>query len=147
MWDTSGSSYCDNVRSMAYPDSDAVFICFDLSQVETLHSVLKKWQGDTHKFCPNAKVVLVGYKLAVLRELSKQQLIPVTHEQGTALAKQIGAVLNVSAPPAPPDVASGMSSRWPQQPPLAVDIGSCSILTHARNCSSPLSWQNGQTGG
>ncbi|XP_033266946.1 rho-related GTP-binding protein RhoN isoform X2 [Orcinus orca] len=42
MWDTSGSSYYDNVRPLAYPDSDAVLICFDISRPETLDSVLKK---------------------------------------------------------------------------------------------------------
>ncbi|KAK2106902.1 Rho- GTP-binding protein RhoN [Saguinus oedipus] len=94
MWDTAGSSYCDNVRPLAYPDSDAVLICFDISRPETLDSVLKKGQGETQEFCPNAKVLLVGCKLdmrtdlATLRELSKQRLIPVTHEQGTVLAKQ-----------------------------------------------------------
>lgn len=46
-----------------------------------------QWQGETQEFCPNAKVVLVGCKLDMrtdvntLRELSKQRLIPVTHEQ------------------------------------------------------------------
>ncbi|KAI9526356.1 Rho- GTP-binding protein RhoN [Dissostichus eleginoides] len=93
-----GSTYYDNVRPLAYPDSDAVLICFDISRPETLDSVLKKWQGETQEFCPNAKVVLVGCKLDmrtdlnVMRELSKHRLIPVTHEQGTTLARQIGAV-------------------------------------------------------
>uniref|UniRef100_A0A8D2QPI3 Rho family GTPase 2 n=1 Tax=Zosterops lateralis melanops TaxID=1220523 RepID=A0A8D2QPI3_ZOSLA len=91
-------AYYDNVRPLAYPDSDAVLICFDISRPETLDSVLKKWQGETQEFCPNAKIVLVGCKLDMrtdlntLRELSKQRLIPVTHEQGSALARQIGAV-------------------------------------------------------
>ncbi|NXD44077.1 RND2 protein, partial [Copsychus sechellarum] len=95
---SSGSAYYDNVRPLAYPDSDAVLICFDISRPETLDSVLKKWQGETQEFCPNAKIVLVGCKLDMrtdlntLRELSKQRLIPVTHEQGSALARQIGAV-------------------------------------------------------
>lgn len=50
-------------------------------------SLFAQWQGETQEFCPNAKVVLVGCKLdmrtdvATLRELSKQRLIPVTHEQ------------------------------------------------------------------
>ncbi|XP_014814676.1 PREDICTED: rho-related GTP-binding protein RhoN [Calidris pugnax] len=99
VWQTSpGSAYYDNVRPLAYPDSDAVLICFDISRPETLDSVLKKWQGETQEFCPNAKIVLVGCKLDMrtdlntLRELSKQRLIPVTHEQGSALARQIGAV-------------------------------------------------------
>ncbi|XP_031422879.1 rho-related GTP-binding protein RhoN [Clupea harengus] len=98
MWDTSGSSYYDNVRPLAYPDSDAVLICFDISRPETLDSVLKKWQAETQEFCPSAKLVLVGCKLdmrtdvSTLRELSKQRLIPVTHEQGSMLARQLGAV-------------------------------------------------------
>ncbi|KAI9539582.1 hypothetical protein NQZ68_005664 [Dissostichus eleginoides] len=95
------SSYYDNVRPLAYPDSDAVLICFDISRPETLDSVIKKWQGETQEFCPNAKVVLVGCKLdmrtdvSTLRELSKQRLIPVTHEQGSTIARQMGAVAYV----------------------------------------------------
>ncbi|KAJ4932056.1 hypothetical protein JOQ06_010489 [Pogonophryne albipinna] len=95
------SSYYDNVRPLAYPDSDAVLICFDISRPETLDSVIKKWQGETQEFCPNAKVVLVGCKLdmrtdvSTLRELSKQCLIPVTHEQGSTIARQMGAVAYV----------------------------------------------------
>jgi Rho family GTPase 2 len=48
---------------------------------------IPQWQGETQEFCPNAKVVLVGCKLdmrtdvGTLRELSKQRLIPITHEQ------------------------------------------------------------------
>lgn len=39
---STGSAYYDNVRPLAYPDSDAVLICFDISRPETLDSVLKK---------------------------------------------------------------------------------------------------------
>uniref|UniRef100_A0A671QQI5 Rho-related GTP-binding protein RhoN-like n=1 Tax=Sinocyclocheilus anshuiensis TaxID=1608454 RepID=A0A671QQI5_9TELE len=87
MWDTSGSSYYDNVRPLAYPDCDAVLICFDISRPETLDSIPKKWQVEAQEYCPSAKLVLVGCKLdmrtdvSTLRELSKQRLIPVTHEQ------------------------------------------------------------------
>ena len=57
---------------------------------------IPQWQGETQEFCPNAKVVLVGCKLdmrtdvGTLRELSKQRLIPITHEQvgrGRAVGK------------------------------------------------------------
>ncbi|XP_030649632.1 rho-related GTP-binding protein RhoN [Chanos chanos] len=101
MWDTSGSSYYDNVRPLAYPDSDAVLICFDISRPETLDSVLKKWQVEAQEYCPSAKLVLVGCKLdmrtdvSTLRELSKQRLIPVTHEQGSTQARELGAVAYV----------------------------------------------------
>ncbi|KAG7334844.1 hypothetical protein KOW79_001440 [Hemibagrus wyckioides] len=101
MWDTSGSSYYDNVRPLAYPDSDAVLVCFDISRPETLDSVTKKWQAEAQEYCPNAKLVLVGCKLdmrtdvSTLRELSKQRLIPVTHEQGSLRARELGAVAYV----------------------------------------------------
>lgn len=101
MWDTSGSSYYDNVRPLAYPDCDAVLICFDISRPETLDSITKKWQVEAQEYCPNAKLVLVGCKLdmrtdvSTLRELSKQRLIPVTHEQGSLRARELGAVAYV----------------------------------------------------
>ncbi|XP_048448908.1 rho-related GTP-binding protein RhoN-like, partial [Rhincodon typus] len=59
------------------------------------------WQSETQEFCPSAKVLVVGCKidmrtdLNVLRELSKQRLIPVTHEQGSTVARQIGATAYV----------------------------------------------------
>ena len=75
--------------------------------------------------------MLVGCKLdmwtelAMLRELSKQQFIPFTYDQGTVLAKQVGAVSHVEC--------SEYSIRdifhWPQWPPLAVAIGSYAVLT------------------
>lgn len=46
-----------------------------------------QWQLEAQEYCPSAKLVLVGCKLdmrtdvGTLRELSKQRLIPVTHEQ------------------------------------------------------------------
>lgn len=39
---SAGSAYYDNVRPLAYPDADAVLICFDVSRPETLDSVTKK---------------------------------------------------------------------------------------------------------
>uniref|UniRef100_G3NSW3 Rho family GTPase 2 n=1 Tax=Gasterosteus aculeatus aculeatus TaxID=481459 RepID=G3NSW3_GASAC len=84
MWDTSGKN--DNLF-LHRPHSVFVFLSVDT-----------QWQGETQEFCPGAKVVLVGCKLDlrtdlnVMRELSKHRLIPCTHEQGTTLARQMGAV-------------------------------------------------------
>ncbi|TRY95613.1 hypothetical protein DNTS_017823 [Danionella cerebrum] len=91
-----GSSYYDNVRPLAYPDSDAVLVCFDISRPETLDSIAKKWQVEAQEYCPNAKLVLVGCKLdmrtdfSTLLELSKQRLIP-----GSLRARELGAVAYV----------------------------------------------------
>ena len=55
-----------SLQTLACPDSDAVLICSDSSRPETLGSVCKKCQRETQEFSPNAKVVLVGYKLDML---------------------------------------------------------------------------------
>ncbi|NXX75938.1 RND3 protein, partial [Urocolius indicus] len=96
LWDTSGSPYYDNVRPLSYPDSDAVLICFDISRPETLDSVLKK-ASEIQEFCPNTKMLLVGCKsdlrtdVSTLVELSNHRQTPVSYDQGTNMAKQIGA--------------------------------------------------------
>ncbi|MBN3324779.1 RND3 protein, partial [Atractosteus spatula] len=92
-----GSPYYDNVRPLSYPDSDAVLICFDISRPETLDSVLKKWKGEIQEFCPNTKMLLVGCKsdlrtdLSTLVELSNHRQTPVSYDQGSNMAKQMGA--------------------------------------------------------
>ena len=62
-------------------------LTFTASHVLFICSLCSQWHAETQEFCPNAKVVLVGCKLdmrtdmGTLRELSKQRLIPVPHEQ------------------------------------------------------------------
>ncbi|GLD49061.1 rho-related GTP-binding protein RhoN-like protein [Lates japonicus] len=59
MWDTSGSSYYDNVRSfMILILRRRVLICLDISRPETLDSVIKNTSPhsgkETQELCPNA---------------------------------------------------------------------------------------------
>ncbi|XP_051516740.1 rho-related GTP-binding protein Rho6-like [Myxocyprinus asiaticus] len=97
LWDTSGSPYYDNVRPLCYSDADAVLLCFDISQPDTVESALKKWKAEIVDFCPSMRIILVGCKtdlrtdVCTLMELSNQRLTPISHEQGTLLAKQVGA--------------------------------------------------------
>ncbi|XP_016404737.1 rho-related GTP-binding protein Rho6-like [Sinocyclocheilus rhinocerous] len=97
LWDTSGSPYYDNVRPLCYSDADAVLLCFDISRPETVENSLKKWKAEIMDFCPSTRIILVGCKtdlrtdVCTLMELSNQRLTPISHEQGTLLAKQVGA--------------------------------------------------------
>lgn len=99
LWDTSGSPYYDNVRPLCYSDADAVLLCFDISRPDTVESALKKWKAEILDFCPSTRIILVGCKtdlrtdVCTLMELSNQRLTPISHEQGTLLAKQVGAEL------------------------------------------------------
>ncbi|XP_019738879.1 rho-related GTP-binding protein RhoN-like [Hippocampus comes] len=70
----------------------------DLTPIQMLLEMgLDKMRKDYFNYLIGSKVVLVGCKLDlrtdvnIMRELSKHRLIPVTHEQGTHLARQIGA--------------------------------------------------------
>ncbi|KAK7128692.1 hypothetical protein R3I94_017052 [Phoxinus phoxinus] len=97
LWDTSGSPYYDNVRPLCYSEADAVLLCFDISRPDTVESSLKKWKAEIMDFCPSTRIILVGCKtdlrtdVCTLMELSNQRLTPISHEQGTLLAKQVGA--------------------------------------------------------
>ncbi|KAL7860041.1 hypothetical protein SRHO_G00151880 [Serrasalmus rhombeus] len=97
LWDTSGSPYYDNVRPLCYSDSDAVLLCFDISRPDTVDGSLKKWKTEIMDFCPSTRILLVGCKtdlrtdVCTLMELSNQKMVPISHEQGSTLAKQVGA--------------------------------------------------------
>ncbi|KAK5894590.1 hypothetical protein CesoFtcFv8_011267 [Champsocephalus esox] len=97
LWDTSGSPYYDNVRPLCYSDSDAVLLCFDISRPDTVDGSLKKWKTEILDFCPSTRILLIGCKtdlrtdVCTLMELSNQKQTPITYEQGSAMAKQLGA--------------------------------------------------------
>lgn len=97
LWDTSGSPYYDNVRPLCYSDSDAVLLCFDISRPDIVDSALKKWKAEIQDFCPNTRILLIGCKtdlrtdVCTRIELSNQKQAPISYEQGTSLAKQLGA--------------------------------------------------------
>ncbi|KAA0707151.1 Rho-related GTP-binding protein [Triplophysa tibetana] len=94
---TGGSPYYDNVRPLCYSDSDAVLLCFDISRQDIFDSGLKKWRTEILDFCPSTRILLIGCKtdlrtdVCTLMELSNQKQTPITHEQGSAMAKQLGA--------------------------------------------------------
>ena len=72
-----GSSYYDNVRPLAYPDSDAVLLCFDISRPETLENVLKKvhthtTHTHTHTHCP---LFLTHYQLIPILKITLLLLV------------------------------------------------------------------------
>ncbi|XP_035499798.2 rho-related GTP-binding protein Rho6-like isoform X1 [Scophthalmus maximus] len=97
LWDTSGSPYYDNVRPLCYSDSDAVLLCFDVGRPDSVDVALKKWKAEIQDFCPSTRVLLVGCKtdlrsdVCTRLELSTHKQSPVSHEQGSSMAKQLGA--------------------------------------------------------
>ncbi|KAK1345542.1 hypothetical protein QTO34_008000 [Cnephaeus nilssonii] len=117
MWGTSGSSYCDNIWPLAYPDSD-VLIC--LMTRNTGQSSQEVARGDSGVLprchgcagsCPSS-----GFS--------------VTHEQSTEPAKQAGAVSHVEC------------FSWSSERSIRAIFHMVTVASH----TDPLSWQDARLG-
>ncbi|MBN3319236.1 RND1 protein, partial [Atractosteus spatula] len=161
-----GSPYYDNVRPLCYSDSDAVLLCFDVSRPDTIDSALKKWKTEILDFCPSTRILLIGCKtdlrtdVCTLMELSNQKQVPISHEQGSAMAKQLGAeaylecsaftseksihsvfrtaalaCMNRLQPPAQPSPARRLSKRLLHLPSKSELLTSTFKKEKAKSCS------------
>ncbi|XP_064402251.1 ras-like GTP-binding protein rhoA [Halichondria panicea] len=66
--DTSGCHENTQLRKLAYKECDAVIVCFDLTDEETLTSVEKKWIPELREYCPQVPVFIAGCKRAIMCE-------------------------------------------------------------------------------
>ncbi|KAH9475478.1 GTP-binding protein Rho1 [Psilocybe cubensis] len=98
LWDTAGQEEYDRLRPLSYPESDVILIVFSVDFPTSLANVLDKWYPEVSHFCPTTPMLLIGTKTdlrtddTTLRMLSAQGQVPVTAEQGMAVAKDIGAM-------------------------------------------------------
>lgn len=98
LWDTAGQEEYDRLRTLSYPQTNIFVICFSISNPSSYANVRHKWHPEVSHHCPNVPVLLVGTKrdlrgdLETVRKLKEQSLVPTTPQQGTSLAKQVGAV-------------------------------------------------------
>ncbi|XP_037554765.1 ras-like GTP-binding protein rhoA [Dermacentor silvarum] len=76
LWDTPGSSWYDALRPLAYPEADAVLICFALNDRASLVNVEQKWAPEIRERLPNVPIILVGNKQD-LRDIDPQPLCEV----------------------------------------------------------------------
>ncbi|KAH7718815.1 transforming protein RhoA [Aphelenchoides avenae] len=80
LWDTAGQEDYDRLRPLSYPSTDVVLICFSVNNPDSLGNVPQKWAPEVRHFCPNVP------------DLAYNDQEPATPEQGTEIAKKIGAV-------------------------------------------------------
>ncbi|KAK9978624.1 hypothetical protein ABG768_020368 [Culter alburnus] len=98
LWDTAGQEDYDRLRVLSYPDTDVFLICFSVVSPDSFEKVREKWYPEVRHHCPNAPIILVGTMLDLkddkytLKSLKKTGLAPITHRQGLAMAKEIGAL-------------------------------------------------------
>jgi len=97
LWDTAGQEDFDRLRSLSYPDSHVVMICFSVDNPISLENVETKWIEDVLEHCPGVKVVLVALKCDlrddhnVRQKLARREMHPCGYEEGLAVARQIRA--------------------------------------------------------
>ncbi|KAK0131230.1 Rho-related GTP-binding protein RhoG [Merluccius polli] len=98
LWDTAGQEEYDRLRTLSYPQTHVFIICFSISSPASYENIKHKWHPEVSHHCPGIPVLLVGTKSDLRndgetqRKLKEQNQVPVTHQQGVALARQIHAM-------------------------------------------------------
>ena len=85
------------MRPLSYPNTSIFLLCFSVVSPASLENVHDKWIPELKLHCPNVPIILVGTQVD-LREnerarqkLHQYKLKPITKEQGSKVAKKIGA--------------------------------------------------------
>lgn len=97
LFNTSGQESYDRLRPLTYMQADALIVCFSVVSPSSYVSVRAKWIPEIRVTCPNKPVILVGTQCDLredaesLARLKEVNMLPITHPQGVALARQINA--------------------------------------------------------
>ncbi|OUM70183.1 hypothetical protein PIROE2DRAFT_1887, partial [Piromyces sp. E2] len=83
LWDTAGQEDYDRLRSLSYPDSHVILICFAISEPETLFNVRDKWIIGCKKDLSSDPDVIHNLRL--------RNETPVTFEEGMEMTRELGA--------------------------------------------------------
>ncbi|KAJ3047102.1 GTP-binding protein Rho1 [Rhizophlyctis rosea] len=100
LWDTAGQEEVGRyrLRSLYYPNSDVVVICYAIDSPDSLENVAENWIQEVRHFCPKIPVLLVGTKSDLrndpqtIASLAKMGQRPVTFEEGQKMSQQINAI-------------------------------------------------------
>ncbi|THD26517.1 GTP-binding protein rho2 [Fasciola hepatica] len=97
LWDTAGQEDYDRLRTLSYPDTNVILMCFSIDSPDSLANIREKWIGEISHFCPGVPIILVGLKKDLRTDqTTKSQLLrmrqePVRPDQGAAMAEEIKA--------------------------------------------------------
>ncbi|BGP36587.1 Rho GTPase [Rhodotorula kratochvilovae] len=97
LWDTAGQEDFDRLRSLSYPDTNVVMMCFSVDQPTSLENLEAKWIDEIRHYCPGVKIAVVALKCdlradtVVCEKLAQHMMRPVQYEEGLEVAKRIGA--------------------------------------------------------
>ncbi|XP_075430188.1 transforming protein RhoA-like [Ascaphus truei] len=87
LWDPPGQGDYDRLRTLSYPDTNVILMCFSIDNPDSLGNILEKWIPEVKRFHPNVPIILVGNK----KDLRNDEQDPVKPEEGRDMANRIGA--------------------------------------------------------
>ncbi|KAF9088408.1 hypothetical protein BGX29_000289 [Mortierella sp. GBA35] len=85
LWDTAGQEDYDRLRPLYYPQTDVFLICFSVVSPDSFKSVKSKWAPEVRWSME------LREDRGKLDELRQMRVLPVTHEQGVKMAREISA--------------------------------------------------------
>ncbi|TGZ64221.1 hypothetical protein CRM22_006495 [Opisthorchis felineus] len=97
LWDTAGQEDYDRLRTLSYPDTHVVIMCFSIDSPDSLINIREKWISEVRYFCESVPIILVGLKKDLRNDVSTKHALQrmkqetVKYEQGRAMASEIGA--------------------------------------------------------
>eukprot|EP01029_Cantina_marsupialis_P028811 TRINITY_DN778030_c0_g1_i1.p1 TRINITY_DN778030_c0_g1~~TRINITY_DN778030_c0_g1_i1.p1 ORF type:complete len:191 (-),score=66.14 TRINITY_DN778030_c0_g1_i1:260-832(-) len=92
LWDTAGQEDYDRLRPLSYGQTDVFLVCFSLISPASFENITAKWIPEVKHHAPNTPFILVGTKEDLREDPDTiAQVQPITTEQGTLLAEEIGA--------------------------------------------------------
>ena len=87
----------DRLRPLSYPQTDVFAVTFSIVNPASFDNIISKWNPEISHHCPTAAKVLIGTKSdlrddPIVRKklLFKGNELPISTEQGIAMAKHIG---------------------------------------------------------
>jgi len=92
LWDTAAGSEFDELRPLAYPETDIFFVCYSIVDRSSLQAVKEQWVPELQKYSPNVPYFLVGLKHDLRDWADKDKPLKdvITEEEGQILAKELG---------------------------------------------------------
>ncbi|CAF1322808.1 unnamed protein product [Adineta steineri] len=92
LFDSAGQEEYDQLRIMAYPNTNIFILCFSVVDPDSYSNILSKWIPELNRYAPRVPIILVGTKLdlrndqSTLDQLAEKNQQPISQSQGDYLA-------------------------------------------------------------
>ncbi|CAD5112630.1 DgyrCDS1845 [Dimorphilus gyrociliatus] len=97
IWDSAGQEDFDRLRSLCYPDTDVILLCYSINNPDSFVNITDKWLPEIRSHCPRSPIILIANKIDLRvkenpeQEQTSSKVKFVTSLQGESLAKRIDA--------------------------------------------------------